>query len=82
MSSKWRRRRRGAEGALDALAIVGAAPWIDRHHGRPRSRRGVSPRDPGAFVAALLVMLGTTLAACLVPGVRAARTDIVKALRV
>jgi len=43
---------------------------------------GVSPRDPGAFVAALLVMLGTTLAACLVPGVRAARTDIVKALRV
>ena len=43
---------------------------------------GVGPRDPGAFVAALLVMLGTTLAACLVPGVRAARTDIVKALRV
>jgi predicted permease len=43
---------------------------------------GVSPRDPVAFVAALLVMLGTTLAACLVPGVRAARTDIIKALRV
>lgn len=43
---------------------------------------GVGPRDPIAFLVALLVMLGTTLAACLVPGVRAARTDIVKALRV
>lgn len=43
---------------------------------------GVSPRDPVTFVAALLVMLTTTMAACLVPGVNAARTDIVKALRV
>ena len=42
----------------------------------------VSPRDPVTFLVALAVMLGTTAAACLVPGVHAARTDIVKALRV
>ncbi|HLB09476.1 MAG TPA: FtsX-like permease family protein, partial [Gemmatimonadaceae bacterium] len=41
----------------------------------------VSPRDPAAFVAALLVMILATLAACLMPAWRASRTDPVKALR-
>lgn len=43
---------------------------------------GIGPRDPLIFLAALLVMLGTATVACLVPGVHAARTDIIKALRV
>lgn len=43
---------------------------------------GVGPYDPAAFTAALLIMIGTAVAACAVPGVQAARTDIVTALRV
>lgn len=42
---------------------------------------GVSPRDPLTFLTALTVMLGTAFVACLVPGLRAARTDLVTALR-
>src|SRR5579859_229516 len=41
----------------------------------------VSPHDPRAFLAALLVMMITSLAACLLPGWRAARTDPACALR-
>ncbi len=43
---------------------------------------GVRPYDPATFAAALLVMIATALVACAVPGVQAARTDIVTALRV
>jgi macrolide transport system ATP-binding/permease protein len=41
----------------------------------------VSPRDPRAFGAALAVMIITTVAACLFPGWRAARTDPARVLR-
>ena len=41
----------------------------------------VSPRDPRAFVAALVVMMLAALLACLAPAWRAARTDPVTALR-
>jgi ABC-type antimicrobial peptide transport system permease subunit len=41
----------------------------------------VSPYDPLVFGAALLVMTVTALAASLLPALRAARTDPVKALR-
>ncbi|MGE5205475.1 MAG: ADOP family duplicated permease [Chlamydiota bacterium] len=41
----------------------------------------VSPRDPLAFISALTIMTLAALAACLVPAVRAARTDPVRALR-
>ena len=41
----------------------------------------VSPRDPHAFVAALVVMMVAALLACLAPAWRAARTDPVTALR-
>ena len=43
---------------------------------------GVRPYDPATFAAAMLVMIATAVAACAVPGVQAARTDIVTALRV
>jgi predicted permease len=41
----------------------------------------VSPRDPRAFVTALVVMVLAALVACLPPAWRAARTDPVTALR-
>ncbi|MGE5728522.1 MAG: ADOP family duplicated permease [Gemmatimonas sp.] len=41
----------------------------------------VSPRDPDAFVAALVVMMLAALLACFAPAWRAARTDPVTALR-
>jgi predicted permease len=41
----------------------------------------VSPRDPAAFGLAFLVMTLVSLAASLLPGVRATRTDPVQALR-
>ncbi len=41
----------------------------------------VSPRDPLAFGAALVVMTITALTACLLPAWRATRTDPVRALR-
>ena len=41
----------------------------------------VSPRDPTVFGSAFLVMAVASLAACLVPAWRAARTDPLRALR-
>jgi predicted permease len=41
----------------------------------------VSPRDPRAFGSALLVMTMASLAACFLPGWRAARTDPARVLR-
>jgi len=42
----------------------------------------VSPRDPIAFACALGLMIVTTLVACVVPAMRAARIDAMRALRV
>lgn len=41
----------------------------------------VSPRDPLAFAAAMIIMIIAAIAACLVPAWRATRTDPVRALR-
>jgi putative ABC transport system permease protein len=41
----------------------------------------VSPRDPIAFGAALIVLIAVALVACFLPARRAARIDPVKALR-
>src|SRR5260370_34775289 len=41
----------------------------------------VSPYDPLAFVSALVVMTGASLAACFMPAWRAIRTDPARALR-
>jgi predicted permease len=42
---------------------------------------GVSPRDPLAFGLAVAVMISASLAACVLPSWRAARTDPARALR-
>jgi ABC-type antimicrobial peptide transport system permease subunit len=42
----------------------------------------VNPRDPIAFAGAFALMIATTLVACLVPALRAARIDAMQALRV
>jgi len=41
----------------------------------------VGPRDPMAFGSAFAVMIATAIAACLLPALRAARTDPIRALR-
>jgi putative ABC transport system permease protein len=41
----------------------------------------VSPRDPVAFVSALIIMMLVALVACFVPAWRATRIDPVRALR-
>lgn len=41
----------------------------------------ISPRDPLSFLTALLVMMLAAAAACLVPALKAARTDPMRALR-
>jgi len=42
---------------------------------------GVSPRDPAAYVSALLLMLAVSLLACWRPATRAIRTDPARTLR-
>lgn len=42
----------------------------------------VSPHDPFAFILALLVMISVAVISCLIPALRAARIDPVRALRV
>jgi predicted permease len=41
----------------------------------------VSPRDPVTFVSAVLVVAAASIAACVVPGWRATRTEPIRALR-
>ena len=43
---------------------------------------GISPHDPLTIVVATLLLLATTLIACLVPGLRAVRVDPSQAFRV
>ncbi|MEP6962813.1 MAG: permease, partial [Acidobacteriota bacterium] len=42
---------------------------------------GVGTRDPETFLTAVLALVGVVLAACVIPGRRAAQVDPVTALR-
>src|SRR5258708_27101493 len=66
--------------------------WQDRFHGDPTvigktqvlaglPHTKVSPRDPLVFGAATVVLATTAVAACLLPALRAMRTDPINALR-
>jgi putative ABC transport system permease protein len=61
-----------ALGAVTALALTRLLGYV---------LYKVSPRDPWAFASALTVMTMASIAACLVPAWRAARTDPARALR-
>jgi predicted permease len=69
-----------------ALSTAGAAIGVAAAAGTTRLLGDLlykeGPRDPVVFACALLVMLAAALAACLVPAWRAARTNLVEALRV
>ena len=41
----------------------------------------VSPRDQVTFLSAVLIVAAASIAACVVPGVRASRTEPIRALR-
>src|SRR5205823_12149677 len=41
----------------------------------------ISPRDPRSFVTALVIIVFASMTACLVPALRATRTDPILALR-
>jgi putative ABC transport system permease protein len=60
---------------LGAVAALSLAPLLGY------LLYGVSPRDPVALGSALAVMAVASLAACILPALRAARTDPVRALR-
>jgi putative ABC transport system permease protein len=42
---------------------------------------GVSPNDPATFAGTIALFLGTAMVACVIPALRAARTDPVRVLR-
>ena len=69
-----------------ALSAAGAAIGVAAAAGTTRLLGDLlykeGPRDPVVFGCALLVMLAAALAACVVPAWRAARTNLVEALRV
>jgi len=59
----------GAAAALGSTRLLGSLLYH------------VSPRDPLVFGSAFLTMAAASLAACLLPAWRAARTDPARALR-
>jgi putative ABC transport system permease protein len=67
------------------LAAIGLAFGVAGALALTRSLRamlfGIGPHDPATLVAATVVLLVTTLAACLVPAVRAVRVDPSQAFR-
>jgi ABC-type antimicrobial peptide transport system permease subunit len=67
------------------LAVIGLALGVGGALALTRSLRamlfGIGPHDPTTLVAATAVLLVTTLAACLVPAVRAVRVDPSQAFR-
>jgi len=42
---------------------------------------GIGPTDPGTLVTISLLLIAAAIGACLVPGIRAVRTDPALALR-
>ena len=68
--------------ALTAGGVVlGAVAALSLTHLMGNLLYNVSPRDPLAFGSAFVVMAIAALAACFLPAWRAARTDLVRALR-
>ena len=67
------------------LAVIGLGLGVAGALALTRSLRamlfGIGPYDPVTLVAATAVLLVTTLAACLVPAVRAVRVDPSQAFR-
>jgi ABC-type antimicrobial peptide transport system permease subunit len=67
------------------LAAIGLAIGVAGALALTRSLRamlfGIGPHDPATLVTATAVLLVTTLAACLVPAVRAVRVDPSQAFR-
>jgi putative ABC transport system permease protein len=67
------------------LALIGLTLGLLGALGLTRSLRsllfGVGPHDPLTIVAATALLLATTLAACLVPAMRAVRVDPSQAFR-
>jgi len=68
-----------AMGALGALLGVGGAMALSRY--LATLLFGVSPRDTAVFAGLTIAMLAVALAASYFPGLRAARTDPLSALR-
>jgi hypothetical protein len=68
--------------ALTAAGVVlGAAAALELTRLMGYLLYNVSPRDPLAFVSAVVIIMLASLAACLGPAWRAARTDPIRALR-
>ena len=68
--------------ALSAIGLaIGAAAAFETTRLMGYLLYAVDPRDPGTFAAVLVVVAGSTIAACLVPARRATRTDPIQALR-
>jgi putative ABC transport system permease protein len=67
------------------LAVVGLSVGLFGAFALTRSLQallfGVGPYDPTTIVAATVLLLATTLAACLVPALRALRVDPSQAFR-
>jgi putative ABC transport system permease protein len=67
------------------LAVVGLAVGLFGAFALTKSLRtllfGIGPNDPATIAAATLLLLATTLVACLVPAVRAVRVDPSQAFR-
>ena len=71
------------EGLLTAMAGVAVGVLASLALGRVLENQlyGIGPTDPGTLATISLVLVVAAIAACLVPGIRAARTDPALALR-
>jgi predicted permease len=71
------------EGLLTAVAgvVVGVVASLALGRVLTNQLYGIGPTDPGTLVVISLVLIAAAIGACLVPGVRAAKTDPALALR-
>jgi putative ABC transport system permease protein len=77
---RWLVVRHGAVLTVVGLAL-GAAAALVSTRAMQELLYGIGPADPATFVAVGAILLGTSLAACWLPAVRASRADPVAALR-
>lgn len=69
-------------GAMAALgAVIGLAVGVVATRGLQSLLYGVSPYDPLVVAAAIVILVGTTLAACYIPARRAASVDPARTLQ-